>query len=189
MKKFDPARAAILDDAERLTYQDPERIVELLAIPPNGVVVDFGAGTGVYAIEIAERRPDVHVIAIDEQPTMLERILAKPRGNRANLETRLPAVIPERGGSVDRILALNVLHEIDDADLVAIRSLVRDDGMALVIDWNPEVERPRGPDAKHLYDRAQAVERLAQFGFAAHEETGFPYHLAFVCRPIALATN
>jgi SAM-dependent methyltransferase len=189
MKKFDPARAAILDDAERLTYQDPERILALLAIPPNGIVVDFGAGTGVYAIEIAERRPDAHVIAIDEQPTMLERILAKPRGNRANLETRLPAVIAGRTGSVDRILALNVLHEIDDADLIAMRSMLRADGLALVIDWNPEVDRPRGPDAKHLADRAQAQARLARFGFAAHEETGFPYHLAFVCRPVPPAAN
>ena len=109
MKKFDPVRAAVLDDAERLRYVDPARIVELLDVPTGGTVVDFG--TGVYAIEIAER--------------------------------------------------------------------------ALVLDWNPAVERPRGPSAEHLYTDAQARELFARFGLHASPHDGFPYHLAYVCRRAA----
>jgi len=181
-KKFDPARAAVLDDAERLTYVDPDDVLALLDIPPNGVVVDFGAGTGVYTVEMAERRPDAHVIAIDEQPTMLERIREKPRASRRNIEARLPDVIPARTGTVDRVLGLNVLHELDDADFRAIAALLRPDGMALLIDWNPGVERPRGPDAKHLYDVDDARALLTRFGFDVTPAGDFPYHLAFVCR-------
>jgi cyclopropane fatty-acyl-phospholipid synthase-like methyltransferase len=184
MKKFDPARAAVLDDAERLSYADPARILALLDLPANATLVDFGTGTGVYAIEIAERRPDVHVIALDEQPVMLERLRAKPRAQRANIEPRLPDVVAERAGRVDRVLALNVLHELEDESLAALRSLLRDDGCAVVIDWNPAVDRPRGPKADHLFTAAQAVEHLARFGLRAESrEGGFPYHLAWVCRP------
>jgi cyclopropane fatty-acyl-phospholipid synthase-like methyltransferase len=184
MKKFDPANAALLDEAERLSFADPERILELLDLPPRATLLDFGTGTGVYAIEIAERRPDVHVIALDEQPVMLERLRAKPRGVRPNIEPRLPDVIVQRTGSVDRILALNVLHELEDNSLAALRSLLRPDGVAVVIDWNPAVERPRGPKADHLYTETQAVELLARFGLQATLHDGFPYHLAFVCRPV-----
>jgi SAM-dependent methyltransferase len=181
-KKFDPARAAVLDDEERLSYVDPVDVLELLDVPAAGIVVDFGAGTGLYTVEIAERRPDTHVIAIDEQPTMLERIRAKPRASRRNIETRLPDVIPARAGSVDRVLGLNVLHELDDVDFRAIASLLRPDGIALMIDWNPGVERPRGPDAKHLYGVEDATALLARFGFAVTRVGDFPYHLAFRCR-------
>jgi hypothetical protein len=44
------------------------------------------------------------------------------------------------------------------------------------------VERPRGPDAKHLYDVDDARALLARFGFEATPAGDFPYHLAFVCR-------
>jgi SAM-dependent methyltransferase len=182
MKKFDPARAAVLDDEERLGYVDPIEVLALLDIPARGVVVDFGAGTGLYTIEIAERRPDVQVIAIDEQPTMLERIRAKPRASRRNIEVRLPDVIPTRAGTVDRVLGLNVLHELDDVDFRAIASLLRPEGVAVLIDWNPGVERPRGPDAKHLYDADDARALLARFGFEVTTAGDFAYHLAFVCR-------
>jgi SAM-dependent methyltransferase len=184
VKKFDPANAANLDHAARLAYADPERILELLDIPARGIVVDFGAGTGVYTIEIAERRPDAHIIALDEQASMLERIREKPRAQRSNIEPRLPDVIAQRAGSVDRVLALNVLHELEDHSFHALRSLLRPDGRALVIDWNPGVERPRGPKPEHLYTEAQAVERLANAGLQATLHDGFPYHLAWVCTPV-----
>jgi hypothetical protein len=99
------------------------------------------------------------------------------------------ATPPARINWVDRILELTVPHEIDDADLVAMHSLFRDDGSALVIDWKSESSACAAPNAKQLYERAQAYERLARFGFAAHEESGFPYHLAFICRTIPLAVD
>jgi SAM-dependent methyltransferase len=113
---------------------------------------------------------------------MLERIREKPRASRRNIEVRLPDVIPARTGTVDRVLGLNVLHELDDADFRAIAALLRPDGMALLIDWNPSVERPRGPDAKHLYDVDDARALLTRFGFDVTPAADFPYHLAFVCR-------
>ncbi len=182
MKKFDPARAAVLDDADRLSYVDPAELLALLDIPRGGTIVDFGAGTGLYTIEIAERRPDVHVIALDEQPTMIQRIREKPRASRSNIEARLPDMILERTGTIDRILGLNVLHELDDVDFTAMHALLAPGGRALLVDWNPEVERPRGPDAKHLYDADAARELLARFGFVAERAGAFRYHLGFICR-------
>ncbi|HVA40906.1 MAG TPA: class I SAM-dependent methyltransferase, partial [Candidatus Binataceae bacterium] len=79
---FDPARAALLDDRARFDYLPPARIIALLDAPHAGTVVDFGTGTGTFAIELAERRPDLTVIALDEQPRMLELLRAKPAAGR-----------------------------------------------------------------------------------------------------------
>ena len=41
-------------------------------------MVDFGAGTGTIAVELARRRPmGLEVIALDEQPQMLDILKAK----------------------------------------------------------------------------------------------------------------
>jgi ubiquinone/menaquinone biosynthesis C-methylase UbiE len=45
---------------------------------PGAPVIDFGIGTGAFAIEIARGRPDLEVITLDEQPQMLEMPKAKP---------------------------------------------------------------------------------------------------------------
>ncbi len=183
VERFNPARAARLDDQDRFQYLPPARVVELLDIPPAAAVVDFGTGTGLYAIEIAERRPDVAVVAIDEQPTMLNRLRAKPRARRSNL---LPVgeadEIAARAGIADRVFALNVLHELEDDALAGLRALINEDGFALIVDWNAGVQRPVGPPADHVYSQEEACERLRRFGFHPVAMGGFPYHYAIVCR-------
>ena len=77
-ERFNPERAARLDDPARFEYLPPEEIARLLDVPVNGRLLDFGTGTGTYAIELARLRPDVAVIALDELPAMLDRLRAKP---------------------------------------------------------------------------------------------------------------
>jgi SAM-dependent methyltransferase len=183
-RRFDPARFAKLDDPARLAWVPPEDVVRLLAAPPSGLVVDFGAGTGMYGAEIARRRPDLHVLALDEQPEMLERIAARVAAERlANLEPIDPGALPPLRGEIDRILALNVLHELGDDALATLVTLVRPRGAALVIDWNAAVDRPTGPPREHVYDPDEARERLARFGAVESADCVFPYHHAFVVRP------
>lgn len=158
--------------------------MRLLDAPRDGVIVDFGSGTGMYAAEIARRRPDLRVLALDEQPEMLERITARIAHEQiGNLEPIDPPALPPLRGTVDRVLALNVLHELGDEALAALVGLLRPDGGALVIDWNADVERPAGPPPQHAYGPADARARLARFGVAEPVVAAFPYHHAFVVRP------
>ena len=76
-ERFNPQRAAKLDDPARFEYLPPEEIARLLDVPAGGKLVDFGTGTGTYAIELARLRPDIEVIAVDELPEMLARLRAK----------------------------------------------------------------------------------------------------------------
>lgn len=144
-------------------------------------MVDFGAGTGTYAIVIAQSRPDVTLIALDEQPEMLDRLRAKPDAQRLkNLRAVLPGGMEGFRGRADRVLALNVLHELGDKSLKEMGSLLKPGGFAICIDWNAEADRPVGPPKDHVYAPADAVARLERFDFLAERLESFPYH--FVLR-------
>jgi 2-polyprenyl-3-methyl-5-hydroxy-6-metoxy-1,4-benzoquinol methylase len=180
-ERFDPQRAAHLDDPARFKYLPPSEVVRMLDVPPAGKLVDFGAGTGTYAIELARMRPDVEVIALDEQPEMLNLLRAKPAaGQLANLKPLLPQDLATYHGKIDRVLAINVLHELGDAALRDLKGLLKPDGVALFIDWNSEVERPAGPPADHLYSPAEGRRRVEEMGFQIRAERLFPYHYSIL---------
>ena len=179
--RFDPARAAILDDPARFAYVPVEDLLAMLNVPPGGTLVDFGTGTGLYALEIARRRPDVRVVALDEQPPMLQHVRAAiARAGLTNVEAASPDALPPLAGSVDRVLGLNVLHELGDRALDDVLALLAPNGSAVFVDWNAAAERPVGPPRDHVYDVTEAVERLRKARFAVGERRMLAYHYALV---------
>ncbi len=184
-KRFDPARAALLDDPSRFDYLPPERVVELLDLPPNAVACDFGTGTGTYAIALAQRRPDVRVLAFDTQPAMLERARAKTEaGVLTNLTFLAEDEIVAWRTGIDRVLAINVLHELSDAALASVVSLLRGDGRALFIDWNGAIAREIGPPNDRVYTPGEARDRLTAVGLLCESEADFRYQYALRARRV-----
>lgn len=182
---FDPARAAVLDDPARFAYLPPPALIALLGLEAGMTLVDFGTGTGTYAVEIARAQPQIAVVALDNNATMLAYATEKlARAGVPNATAVGPADDALRGRA-DRILALNVLHELGDAELAAMLDLLGPAGRALVVDWNADVERPHGPPAAHTYGIEAARERLRGAGCREAALTVFPYHYAFtVARPV-----
>jgi SAM-dependent methyltransferase len=177
--RFNPARASILDDAGRFAYVPPAALLEALAPPPSSTLLDFGAGTGLYAVELARMRPDLRILALDEQPSMLERLRAAlAQAGVPNVAAIEPPDLATLRGSVERILALNVLHELGDAALRVLRELLAPGGAALFVDWNADVDRPFGPPRDHVYGPREAERRLADAGFTVVGRSAFAYHYA-----------
>ncbi|MGA7870283.1 MAG: class I SAM-dependent methyltransferase [Candidatus Binatus sp.] len=182
-ERFDPARAALLDDPFRFGYLPPDEIFEMLAAPTGSRVVDFGTGIGTYAIELARSRPDLEVTALDEQQQMLELLRAKPAAQKlSNLKALHTDEIKKLNGTADRVLALNVLHELGDDALRAMVALLKPAGTVLVVDWNAGVERPVGPPRDHVYTAAEARDRMERMGLRIEGERLFKYHYALVAR-------
>jgi SAM-dependent methyltransferase len=181
--RFDPARAAILDDPARFAYVPPDTLLAELAPAPSATLVDFGAGTGLYAIALAQRRPDLRVVALDEQPAMLQHLRAAiERGGVSNVEAIDGSGLAALNGRVGAVLALNVLHELGDAALDELRALLAPDGRALFVDWNADVDRPVGPPRDHVYGPAEALQRLERAGFSAAARAPLPYHFVIAAR-------
>ncbi|MDE2492136.1 MAG: class I SAM-dependent methyltransferase [Elusimicrobia bacterium] len=183
-ERFDPAKAAALDDPARFAYLPAEALERLLDLPRGGLLVDFGTGTGTYARALARLRPDAEIAALDEQPRMLEllrdRLAAEPRPNVRPVLSDDAGLAPLQGRA-DRVLALNVLHELGDDALESLARLLKPGGRALFVDWSADVERPVGPPRGHVYGPAQAKERLGRFGWTVAGEALFDYHYALVC--------
>jgi cyclopropane fatty-acyl-phospholipid synthase-like methyltransferase len=181
---FNPARAALLDDPSRFEYLPPTALIALLDLNVSDTLVDFGTGTGTYAIEIARARPDVQVLALDENQTMLARTQEKLRSaSLPNVTAVKTSDLDSIRGRVDRILALNVFHELGDHVLVELRSLLKPQGRALIVDWNGDVDRPHGPPREHTYGIDEARQRLSANGFTELALTLFPYHYAITVAP------
>lgn len=179
--RFDPARAAILDDPARFGYVPVEVLLAMLELPDGGTLVDFGAGTGLYALEIARRRPDLRVVALDEQAQMLAHVRAAiARSGLVNVEAVSPDASVSLMGRANGVLALNVLHELGDRALAEVRALLADGGRVAFVDWSADVDRPVGPPRDHVYGVAEATDRLVRAGFGVVERPTLAYHYALV---------
>jgi hypothetical protein len=79
----------------------------------------------------------------------------------------------------DRIFALNVLHEIDDAALRSLAPLLAPRGDVLVFDWDATIDRPTGPPAEHAHSPAEGWDRIDRSGLKCIDrirDARFPYH-------------
>lgn len=66
-------------------------------IPPNGVLWDVGANTGVHAIGVKHRRPDVTVVAIEANPITFARLHHNVRAAQVDVDVRLVALADQTG--------------------------------------------------------------------------------------------
>ncbi len=177
---FDPDYARRLDDPERFRMLSPETIVAFVDAPPGGLVVDYGAGTGAYSVPFALARPDCRIVAIDIEPQLLDVLRAKPEA--AAIRTGGPELLTEISGSVDRLFSLHVMHYLGADDLRRILSALAPNGRAAFVDWNGDVERPRGPAKDRLWGAADAERLLTSAGLIVERTLTLPYHYAFFGR-------
>lgn len=179
---FNPERAALLDDPERERWLPTGRIVEMLDVRDGMNILDYGTGTGRYALSIARTIPQAHVVAFDIQQPMLD--IVNEYINQSGLNNVLtigpdPAAVIE--GHFDRVLGVHLLHEIDDEHLTHIHHALKRGGSLLVIDWDRDVRRDFGPPPQHLHTLDEAAVRLRRAGFTTQvlDSPDFPYHFAF----------
>jgi len=185
-KKFDPARADLLDAPERDAYLPDTALVDLLELAGAETVLDYGAGTGRVALAAAARLPRGRVIAVDESPEMIERLSARAE-LPPNLEI-LPIsdnIVALAEASVDRIVAVNLLHEVRGENALAeMHRLLAPNGVLLVADWDRARPSEPGPPAHLRYTRAEAIEECAAAGFVPEAvESALPYHFVVRARP------
>lgn len=151
-------------------------------------MVDYGAGSGVVTVVVSERLTDGIVHSVDESPEMIEHLVEKLAGTGLqNVVTHLikDNKVELENESVDRILAVNLLHEVvGEGALSEMCRLLKSDGFLLVADWRSDVPREMGPPANVSLSPQEGRAMLEEAGFRVSSAgVDFPYHFVFVARP------
>jgi len=133
-----------LERSDREATQQPEKVLDALAIKPGSTVADIGAGTGYFSLRLAQRvGPQGRVLATDIQPQMLAMLSDKMRAaNITNIEqilcTPTDAKLPEN--TLDLALMVDVYHELayPEETLGQIRRALKPDGRLVLIEYRGE---------------------------------------------------
>lgn len=188
MTGFDPNQFQRLEDPVRLGALPQAGVLSLLRLSGNETVVDYGAGTGVYTLAVAEVVPAGRVIAVEALPSLADKLRAKIT---PELEARMQLVetdtntVPAPDGVADRVLLVDSLHHLADQPeaLAEIARLLRPDGLLVVVDWG-DCDRPIGPPRSHVLGLGGVRSIISTMGLVeieAYEPGGrFLYHLAMV---------
>lgn len=184
-RRFSPDKIAKLDSPMRAQMQPPAALCDTLELEPDSVVADLGVGIGFFALPLAAELKrlggDGKVIGLDVEPRMLEE--AGRRAAEAGLErwVRLEEVsgegdLPLADDSVDRIVSVNTVHELDDRPRVFAEfvRVLRPGGFALLVDWRKRGPFDKGPPEPHRIAASEIAGELRSAGLSTSSVDLYP---------------
>ncbi len=183
---FDHMGSFLLSE-ERKKWQDPEKILDIVNAPREGIMVDLGCGPGFFTLPAAVRmRGNGELIGIDASPKLLSicsQRLAESAGARADLILlELDEMIPLMDGSVDFVLLTNVLHDFQKPEMLLGEAgrVLKSGGRIANIDWKKE-EREFGPPQEIRLSLEKSIDMLSSAGFRIQSTPDIgPYHYCVV---------
>lgn len=171
-----------LDNPERERKQLPNEVIGKLGLQSNDVVADIGAGTGYFAIRIAEAYPQVTVVAADPEQEMIDYLKSQSKERKlANLE---PVMIdpsrPKLPVKANLALIVNTLHHIDDRVeyLKCLKESMASGSRIAVIDFTKD--SLEGPPDDHRILGVEVVDELKQVGYTLELDLKFLPHQYFL---------
>lgn len=185
-QKFDMAKLERLNDTGRFDSMVPEVMWRALGEPTPEVIVEIGAGTGLFSERFSRFAPQATVYAVDMAPEMIEW-MTKHRcgddtdeGHASRLVPLLSTetAVPLDDGVADLVIMLNVHHELADpaATYAEAYRLLRSCGQVLIVDWAAR-ETPKGPPQSIRASEAALDSALAAAGFTGIEShEGLSWH-------------
>jgi predicted methyltransferase len=185
---FPPQDLGLLESPDRDKWQQPDRIMDALAIADGATVADIGAGAGWFTIKLARRvGPNGIVYAQDVQRPMLEAIRRRVgREGLQNVQTRLGTTTTTSydpnlpAGSIEAVLVVDMYHEVDDRLRVPfLRNLatsLKPGGRIGIVNYKPGQSGP-GPDIRIDSPTVVADAGGAGLRILARQELPYQYLL------------
>jgi cyclopropane fatty-acyl-phospholipid synthase-like methyltransferase len=180
---FPPQDLGLLESPDRDEWQQPDRIMDALAIADGATVADIGAGAGWFTIRLARRvGPNGIVYAQDIQRPMLEAIRRRVgREGLQNVQTRLgtdDATPNLPAGTLDAVLVVDVYDAVVQrvSFLRNVASALKPGGRIGIVNYKPGKGGP-GPDIRIDSPAVEADARAAGLRVLALENLPYQYLL------------
>jgi predicted methyltransferase len=175
-----------LDNPARDANQKPEEVIRALALPPDAIVADVGAGTGYFASRLARSVPQGTVYAVDIEPQMVRSL--KELAAREGLTNLVPIQSvpddPMLPVPVDLALMANVYQMILDREsyVRALRGKLTPTGRLVILSARPGAGGS-APEQRR-YPSEQIKAELERSGYFLVEEHDFlANHFFLIFRP------
>jgi FkbM family methyltransferase len=175
--EFDDAErwARVFDDPKRDEWQKPHEVIHALALKPDAVVADIGAGTGYFSVRLARMLPGGRIYASDIEPAMVQHLAARAKRdalpNMHAVQSALDdARLPEK---VDVALFVDVYHHIDDRSryFARLKDSLKPGGRVAVIDFTLDSDVGPPPRARVSPERVRS--ELGRAGYKLADELTF----------------
>lgn len=167
--QFDPAKLDKLNDPARLARMEPSRLWAAAGIAGPAVIVEIGAGTGVFAEAFAGFAPRATVYAVDTEPRMIgwmESNRAPKLGGRLVPVLASGARVPLPDGVADALFMIDLHHELEapDATYAEAHRVLAPGRRVVVADWRRDDE-PGGPPQEIRAGADAIAATLERAGF------------------------
>ncbi len=168
---FKPGITEDYTNTDRVIWQKPEMVIDLLGDIRGKTIADIGAGTGFFALRLV-READ-KVIAIDIDQRFIDyldsvKVMELPESYQPRLEPRL--ALPDdprlKEGETDIVVIVNTYMYIPKRVqyLRTLKAGIADGGQILIIDFKKK-RIPIGPPAEIKVPLYQVEEELSEAGF------------------------
>jgi SAM-dependent methyltransferase len=161
-----------LERDERVEEEQPDAVLDAMALQAGDVVADIGCGSGYYARRMARRVGDTgRVYCVDIQPEMLEIMAEHAAGE--GITGIVPVLsepddpkLPE--GEVDWLILADVYHEMSDfeAMLAGMRQSLAPGGQVALLEYRVEDGTGDHLKADHAMSARQVLSEWLPAGFA-----------------------
>ena len=158
---FPPEQLGILEGPDRDAWQQPEKIMDELAIGEGSVVADLGAGGGWFTVRLAHRvGPNGRVYAEDVQRQMIEATMR--RVAREGLSNVIPILgdlsNPHLKEPVDAVLIVDTYNEMEHraAVLRNVAASLKPKGRLGIVDFKRDGYGP-GPALEERVDPERII--------------------------------
>jgi len=165
----------VFDDPKRDAWQKPHQVIQALALKPDAVVADIGAGTGYFATRLAHMVPKGRVYAVDTEPDMVKHL--GERAKRDGLKN-LSAVAgapndPRLPQKADVVLLVDVYHHIGEREqyFSKVAGNLKPGGRVAIIDFR--MDSPEGPPKAARIEPDRVKAEMKRAGFEIVQEHSF----------------
>lgn len=167
-RKFDPRKLERLNDPERLVDVPPADIWRKLNIPDCRVVVDLGAGTGLFSRAFLPMMNGGTIYAADVSEQMIDWMNENVTADHPGIVPLLmeESRVPLDNATADLTILINLYHELEDpaATLRDVHRVLKSEGRICIIDWKKE-QTDHGPPVEWRFDVGEIARELRSVGF------------------------